>query len=302
MLNFNDIAVFTRVVEANSFTGGAQQLNMPKATVSRKIADLENRLGVRLLERTTRKLRLTEAGREFYLRCNESIASLEAAQQRVTDTQASPQGRLRITCPTLGQRMVCEPINEFLRQYPKIDIDIVFTDDLLDLIEGGYDLAIRGGQLSDSSLIARKLGPTRPVICASPHYLRRHGTPVRPADLRAHDCLVLSTSLQSIRWTFRGPDGSETVCVSGRLKSNDANFILEAVMAGLGIARLPSFTVSESLRDGRLQALLGEYTPHFGDIYLVYPSRRHLPTRVRVFIEFLEAKMKPQPLWLLDQA
>lgn len=300
MLDLNEIAVFVKVVDSNSFTAAARALAMPKATVSRKVAELETQLGVRLLERTTRKLRLTEAGLDFYRRCSDNIAALEEASAAVSEAQHEPQGTLRITLPTVGQPLLSALLSEFMAVYPKVSFEIVFSDELLDLIDAGFDLAFRGGQLRDSSLIARKLGPTQPAICASPDYLAKHGTPQRPDDLRRHDCIVLDTSSENHSWEFHTPDGKQLIEVSGRVKANDVTFILHAVCSALGIARLPLFAVAEAIRQGRLVTLLDAYNPNFGDIYVVYPSRRHLPAKVRAFVDFLEQRMRPNPPWLVN--
>ena len=300
MIDLNEIAIFTKVVESGSFTAGAKQSGLPKATVSRKISDLETRLGVRLLERTTRKLRLTEEGREYYLRCNQHVAAIEEAHDAVSETQAEPQGVLRISMPTVGQRFLSNLIAEFSLLYPKVRFEVIFTDQLVDLISENFDLAFRAGYLEDSSLIARNLGPTEPLICASPTYLERFDTPQQPDALRQHNCIILNTSADNTIWRFHGPNGPESIQVSGNIVTNDVNFVLHTALAGMGIARLPSFVVAEYLKTDRLRTVLSDWNPTFGSVYVIYPSRRHLPTRVKIFLQFLEEKMQPKPPWISD--
>ena len=301
MLDLNDIAVFTKVVEASSFTGGSRLLGLPKATVSRKVSELEQRLGVRLLERTTRKLRLTEAGQRFYTRCNQHIAALEQADELITEIQSEPQGLLRLSMPNGGNRLITELLAEFAALYPKIQINVTLTETPLDLFEHNIDIAIRVGVLKNSSLIARKLGPTQPWLVAAPAYLARKGIPVCPVDLSAHDFVLLNNGFSThSTLEFNGPEGNESIPITGRIEGNTLDFILYSTLAGLGIARLPSFAVANYVRLGQLQVLLNDYQLQMGDVYVVYPSRRHIASKVRVFLEFLDQKMKPQPPWIID--
>ena len=301
MLNLNDIAVFTKVVEASSFTGGSRLLGLPKATVSRKVSELEQRLGVRLLERTTRKLRLTEAGQHFYARCNQHIAALEQADELINEIQTEPQGLLRLSMPNGGNQLVSTLLAEFTAAYPKIQINVILTETPLDLFEHNIDIALRVGALKDSSLIARKLGPTQPWLVAAPVYLARKGRPSCPADLAGHDFVLLNNGIRTHSMLeFQGPQGKESIPVKGRVEGNTLDFVLHSAIAGLGIARLPSFAVANHVRQGQLQVLLSDYQLHMGDVYVVYPSRRHIASKVRVFLEFLDQKMKPQPPWIID--
>lgn len=301
MIDLNDIAIFTKVVEARSFTGGSRLLDMPKATVSRKVSDLEKHLGVRLLERTTRKLRLTEAGERFYQRCNQHVVSLEQASELAHEIQTEPQGLLRLSLPSSGNHMIAELLAEFMALYPKIQLSVTMTTTPLDLLEHNIDIALRVGVLKDSSLVARKLSPIQSYLVAAPSYLQRKGLPRTPADLAQHDFVRINNGIATrSEIELLGPMGKEVISMSGRLEGNTLDFVLYSTIAGSGIAHLPSFAIVNYVKQGQLNVLLTDYTLQMGDIYLVYPSRQHIASKVRVFVDFMIQQTHPQPPWIID--
>ncbi|MGO4484693.1 LysR family transcriptional regulator [Rhizobium pisi] len=286
MLDLNDIAVFARVVEAGSFTAAARLLAMPKTTVSRRIAALEREVGVRLLQRTTRSLKLTDAGRLYYEESSQALRSLEQAKFRLAEARAEPAGTIRISAPVgFGGHFLSATIFDFLATYPKSRVELRLTDDRLNLIENGIDLAFRTGILEDSTLIARKLGSTHRILCASPDYLARCGAPDRPADLSRHDCVIAGPSAANAHWVLEGADRQETISVSGRFAANEMQAVMAAAIAGYGIAQLPYGVAEACIKDGRLHRVLDGYTTPAGGLHVVYPSSRHLSPLVKAFIE-----------------
>ncbi len=296
MFNLNDMAVFTKVVEAGSFTGAAKALGLPKSTVSRKISQLEESLGVRLLERTTRALKLTEIGAGYYEHCARIVSEAEEANLAVSQMQATPRGRLRITAPTeFGSLYLGEAVAEYLQQYPLVQVEAELTNRVVDLIDEGFDLAIRAGSLPDSSLIARKLASEGVYICASPAYLKNRGKPQKPDDLAAHQMILAPASPHSHIKLISEQGTSANVPIRGSLQVNSLAMARDAATAGLGLVALPEMICWEDLRCGRLQvALAGWKLPGTG-IYAVYPSPRHLSIKVKTFIDFLQAKLSPPP-------
>jgi DNA-binding transcriptional LysR family regulator len=285
MLDLNDIVVFARVVEAGSFTAAARLLGMPKTTVSRRIAALEREVGVRLLQRTTRSLTMTDAGRLYYEQSSQALRTIEDANLRLAEARAEPSGTIRISAPVgFGGYFLTSTVFDFLAAHPKTKVELRLTDDTLNLVGNGIDLAFRTGVLSDSTLIARKLGSTHRILCASPDYLARRGVPVVPADLARHHCVIAGPSVASAHWVLDGPQGQETVTVAGRFAANEMQAVVAAAIAGYGIAQLPYQVAEASIRDGRLRRVLGDYTTPAGGLYAVYPSSRHLSPLVKAFI------------------
>lgn len=285
MLDLNDIVIFARVIEAGSFTAAARLLAMPKTTVSRRIAALEREVGVRLLQRTTRSLKLTDAGRLYYEECSEALRALEQANLRLAEARAEPAGTIRISAPVgFGGHFLSAAIFDFLATYPKTKVELRLTDDRLNLIENGIDLAFRTGILEDSTLIARKLGSTYRILCASPGYLARCGAPDRPADLARHDCVIAGPSANA-HWVLEGAGIRETVAVSGRFAANEMQAVMAAAIAGYGIAQLPHGAAAACIADGRLQRVLDGYTTPAGGLHVVYPSSQHLSPLVKTFIQ-----------------
>jgi DNA-binding transcriptional LysR family regulator len=288
-----------RVVERGSFTLAADDLRLSRAVVSKYLSRLEERLGARLLHRTTRRLSLTEAGAALFEASRGAIERIEEAEAAVAQFQAAPRGRLRVSAPmSFGILHLGPAIADFSREYPGVTLDIRLDDRFVNLVEDGIDVAVRIGVLTDSSLVARKLGVTRAVTCASPAYLGEHGEPQSPEDLATHDCLIYSYLANANVWRFLSRDGREIpVAVSGTLRINNGIVLAEAALAGRGILVTPSFYVAPMLRDGRLKRVLADYRlPELG-IYAVYPQKEHVPPKVRVFIDYLAARFGRKPDW-----
>ena len=283
------MTVFAKVVEQGSFARAAERLSISTSACSRQVAELEAHLDTRLLNRTTRRLSLTESGQGFYERCVQLLADLEEAEQAATQTAARPRGTLRITTSiNFGVRHVSPAIGAFLAKYPEVKFDVSLSDRIVDLVEEGYDLAIRIGAAGGETVVARRLGEARMVACASPAYLKAHGAPKAPEDLARHSCLTYEYMPVRNVWPFRGKDGREhAVRVSGPLHSNNGDLLAAAAVAGVGIAYEPEFILGPDLKAGRLVPILTSYSAPIGPIYAVYPSRRYLSAKVRAFVDFL---------------
>lgn len=286
--------VFARVVHAGTFTAAARELAMPKSTVSRKISELEERLGARLLQRTTRKLSLTDVGRIYYDHCARIVAEIEAADLAVTRMQAAPRGLLRLTVP-LNFGYLGPMIGEFLQRFPQVQVELVCTDRVVDLVEEGFDLAIRAGRLADSTLIARPLGAIRNLVVASPRYLARRGTPRHPRDLADHDCVVFGAGPNRSRWTLDRDGQTTQVRVTPRLVVNDFDLLRDVVVAAVGVAMIPSDRLADDLRAQRLQRVLTRWTSPEIPIHGLYPSTRHLSPKVEALLDHLRARMAVDP-------
>lgn len=296
MLKLNDMVIFTRVVEAGSFTGAGKVLGLPKSTVSRKIAQLEEDLGVRLLERTTRTLKLTEIGATYFENCLRIVNEAEEATLLVTRMQATPRGKLRITAPTeFGSLYLGAIVAEYLQRYPQVEIEVELNNRVVDLIEEGFDLALRAGILPDSSLIARKLANETVFICASPAYLAAQEAPQTPEDLAGQQMILAPASPRGYLKLLSDQGEVRRVPIRGKLRVNSLAMARDAAAAGLGLVALPEMICWEDLRQGRLQiALKGWVLPGSG-IHAVYPSPRHLSAKVKTFIDFLQEQLTPPP-------
>ena len=283
------MTVFAKVVEQGSFARAAERLSISASACSRQVAELEAHLGSRLLNRTTRRLSLTEIGQGFYERCVQLLADLGEAEQAAAETAARPRGTLRLTTSiNFGVRHVSPAIGAFLAKYPEVKFDVSLSDRIVDLVEEGYDLAIRIGSAGGETVVARKLGEARMVACASPAYLKAHGAPRTPEDLARHRCLTYEYMPVRNVWPFRGKDGREhAVRVSGPLHSNNGDLLAAAAVAGVGIAYEPEFILGPDLKAGRLVPILSAYSSPLGPIYAAYPSRRYLSAKVRAFVDFL---------------
>jgi len=283
------MTVFAKVVEQGSFARAAERLSISSSACSRQVAELEAHLDTRLLNRTTRRLSLTESGQGFYEHCVHLLADLEEAEQAAAQNAARPRGTLRITTSiNFGVRHVSPAIGAFLAKYPEVRFDVSLSDRIVDLVEEGYDLAIRIGSAGGETVVARKLGEARMVACASPAYLTAHGTPRTPEDLARHACLTYEYMQVRNVWPFRGKDGREhAVRVSGPLHSNNGDLLAAAAVAGVGIAYEPEFILGPDLKAGRLVPILSAYSSPLGPIYAAYPSRRYLSAKVRAFVDFL---------------
>lgn len=291
------MAIFARVVEAKSFTAAARALGISKSAVSKQVSALEDRLGARLLNRTTRKLALTEIGAAFYDRCSRLVAEAEEAELEVTRMMAEPRGELKVNAPySFGISHVAPRLCGFLSAHPGVSIDLTLDDRYVDLVADGYDLAIRVGNLADSSLIARKLGATRVQLVASPDYWASRGMPKAPRDLADHECLIYSYRRLGNVWQF----GGETVRASGRMQANNGDVLRLVAVAGHGVAILPSFIIWEDVRAGRLVPALQGYEPPPLGIYAVYPHSRHLSAKVRAFVDYLATQYGERSYWETD--
>lgn len=298
MDHLSGMAVFAKVVEARSFTAAAEQLGLSKSAVSKQVSRLEDRLGIRLLNRTTRRLSLTEAGAAYYERCARIVADAEEADLAITHLQSEPRGILLVNAPmSFGIAHVAPAIPDFLERYPELRVDMILNDRVVDLIDEGFDLAIRIGALADSSLIARRLAESRMVAVASPDYLARRGTPTRPEDLSQHNCLSYSYIPQERQWRFETDRGLSAVSVEGSFRANNGDAIRAAAVAGLGVAVLPSFIAGPDIRSGLLVPLLGDCLPSTTTVHAVYPHNRHLTVKVRAFVDFLADRFGPSPPW-----
>jgi DNA-binding transcriptional LysR family regulator len=294
-----DIAVFVQVVDSGSFTAAAERLELSKAVVSKYVTRLENRLGARLLNRTTRRLSLTEVGRAFYERSQAGLRELEEAEAEVSRLQGAPRGTLRINAPmSFGILHIAPAIPEFLQQYPDLNVDMNLDDRQLDLVEEGFDLAIRIAQLPDSTLVARRLGPCRHVVCGAPGYFRRHGIPRTPRDLRDHNAITFKYQDSAREWHFLAPDSTPVrVPVRGSIQMNNSLGLREALLQEVGITLTPTFVVGADIQTGRLEAVLKDYKTLELSIYAVFPQQRHLSPKVRAFVEFMAGRMAGEPAW-----
>lgn len=288
MDRFQAMRVFSQVVESGSFAKAAARLNLSTSAASRHVAELEAHLDTRLLQRTTRRISLTESGRGFYEHCVQILAELDDAERDASQASATPRGTVRLTTSiNFGMRHVTPAIVGFLARYPQVKFDVSLSDRVVDLVEEGFDLAIRIGAAGPDTLVARKLGETRLVPCASPAYLAKHGAPGMPEDLKHHNCLTYEYALRD-EWVFVDAAGVECkVRVSGSLNSNNGDLLAEAAAQGLGVVCEPTFIVGPEIRAGRLVPILQEFAAPRSPIYAVYTSRKHLSARVRLFVDFL---------------
>jgi DNA-binding transcriptional LysR family regulator len=272
-----DIAVFVQVVDSGSFTAAAERLELSKAVVSKYVTRLENRLGARLL----------------------GLRELEEAEAEVSRLQGAPRGTLRINAPmSFGILHIAPAIPEFLQQYPDLNVDMNLDDRQLDLVEEGFDLAIRIAQLPDSTLVARRLGPCRHVVCGAPGYFRRHGIPRTPRDLRDHNAITFKYQDSAREWHFLAPDSTPVrVPVRGSIQMNNSLGLREALLQEVGITLTPTFVVGADIQTGRLEAVLKDYKTLELSIYAVFPQQRHLSPKVRAFVEFMAGRMAGEPAW-----
>ncbi|HJV02737.1 MAG TPA: LysR family transcriptional regulator [Burkholderiaceae bacterium] len=297
MSRLDEISTFVAVVNAGSITRAAEKLGIVKSAVSRRMNDLEDRLKARLLVRSTAGLSVTEAGKAFYERAARIMADLDEAELTVTDASADLFGTIRMSAPVSLTNLVLMPhISQFLRLHPGLTLDLSLSDRFVDIVNEGYDIAIRAGTLSDSRLVARKLTDMGRVTCASPDYLAQRGTPATPQELDLHDGLVSSNAPESVYWNYALPDGGSYLARPAvRLKVNNGEAVITAAAAGLGIAAVPAFISGELIERGALVPLLTGYPLAAGSLFAIYPPGRHLSHRVRVLIDFLVAQFALAP-------
>ena len=298
MADLNDIAVFVKVAQLGSFSRAAHALGMPVSTVSRKVSALESELSVTLLQRTTRKLALTSQGRDYFHQCSEPLNLLFDAERVLTQTQRKPEGSLKISVPVvLGQDPFLEFISDFLKIYPSIKIDLFITNAFLDLIAENVDVAIRFGDLRDSTLIAKKIGSQVRYVVASPEYLKDRKPPTEPKDLRLHQCVLLNGKNNEADWELLNGRKRAGIRVSGPISSRDFQSVSTFVYRGHGTGFLPSTYCNDKIRKGELVRLLPNWTSKQLEVHTVYPTRHFLPSRLHVFLEALRAWKSP--LWTL---
>lgn len=292
-----DMAAFVRAVEKGGFSSAARELGLTPSAISKLVTRMEDRLGVRLLNRTTRRLALTPEGEAFFHRAQRILADIEEAENEVARFRARPRGKLRVNVGTaFGAHQLVPALPEFLARYPEIEVEIEMTDRVVDLMEEGADVGLRTGHLADSSLVSRKICDLERVVCASPAYLARHGTPGKPADLLGHNCLVFTGTPQLRRWPFNFPDGVREVEVSGNLSASSAETLLQLALMGAGIIRLADVIVGDPVAKGLLVSVLAE--AHHVEplpLHAVFPPGRHRSPRVAALVDFMVEKFGDAP-------
>ena len=298
MHDINDMLIFAQVVKEKSFTAAATRLNVSKSRISKSVSRLEGMLGVRLLQRSTRRLSLTEVGEAYFEHCDRILEELILAEDTINRLHLEPRGTLKISSSVaFGTLHVAPALPGFMALYPDLSVDLTISDRFVDLVDEGYDLALRIAAEPGLSLVARKLAPIRRKICASPSYLASRGTPTEPSELKHHNCLDYSYMSTGGHWRLCGPNGDITVPVSGTLRMNDDEALSQAVLGGVGLALRPTFIVGKELQAGKLVEVLPGYVPIERFLYAVHLPNRHLPLKTRVFLDYLLARFGPDPYW-----
>lgn len=299
MSTIGDLEIFARVARTGNMSAAGREMGLSPAVVSKRIALLEERLGARLFQRTTRQLTLTETGAGYFKRVTSILNLCEEAEDFISRRNTVPRGLLKVSLPTsFGRLHVAPHLNAFLASYPEIQLDVHVGDAYVDLIRDGFDLAIRIGELKDSSLVARRIAPDTRLICASPEYLEQHGVPQSLADLDAHDCLFVNTAEV---WRLDGPGGEALFRPRGNVRCDSSDFVRSLVMSGIGIGMLSTWEVGDALADGRLRILLSDYRGAAARaVHAVYPSRDFMPAKADVLIDFLAKLYGPDPYWEKD--
>lgn len=294
-----EMAVFVRVAETENFSATARALNLTPSAVSKLIGRLEDRLGARLLNRTTRRVSLTEEGRTYYQHCTPILAAIDEAEQAITEFHGEPRGLLKVNASTAFAQYHIEPlIPAFLARCPDLRVQLTLSESIVNLVEEEVDVAIRLGQMPDSSLIARKLGSARRMVVGAPAYLEKYGAPETPDDLKDHNCLIISTATTFNQWEFKGPDGPRRIEVSGNFETNNAVTLHHAALDGIGLVRVGNFTAAASIGEGLLVPVLGDFEASTeANVYAVYPHNRYLSTKVRVFVDMLVEAFSPVAPW-----
>lgn len=296
MDRFQAMQVFVAVAEAGGFAPAARQLQLSPPAVTRAVAALEVRLGVLLLHRTTRQVRLTEAGGRFLEDCRRILAELGEAEESATGAHRTPRGRVAVTASMrFGYLYVAPLLMAFLDRYPEVSVQTLFVDRVVNLVEEGLDVAVRIGELPDSSLTAMRVGAVRRVVCGAPTYLQTHGIPASPEDLSGHETVVFSALNAKPEWQFRGAGGSFSVPLSTRLSVNTADVAIAAAAAGRGLTRVLSYMIAEEVRDGRLQIVLADYETSPMPIHVVYAEGRKAAARVRALVDCLVENLRANP-------
>lgn len=294
----NDLMTFVTVVDEQSFTKAADRLNVTHSVVSKRITRLEASLKARLLNRTTRRLMMTESGQALYQRCSQIKHDIEEATLAVANTHDKPYGTLRVNAPmSFGQIHLAPVVCDFIKQYPEIKVELVLGRQYANLLEHNLDLSIQISEMPDSSFIAKRLALRSTHICASPEYFQTYGMPKMPEDLKNHNCLIYHSHKAHDEWRFSNESDAQVVKVQGNLHANSSQAIQRAAIKGLGIARLPGYLTEQAIAAGKLESVLPEFCPHDIGIYAVYPHNRHLATKVRVFIDFLAERFSQEHHW-----
>lgn len=293
----SEMAAFVRVVEANGFSAAAPALGLSPSAVSKLITRLEARLGVRLLQRTTRALNLTQEGEVFYAAARRIVAEIETLENQIAGQSGTPSGTLRVTTSlAFATHQLAPVLSEFLAHHPLVQLELLPTDRVVDMVEEGIDVAVRIGKLADTSFMARKIGEDKRLICAAPSYLARHGMPRRPEELARHNCIVSRDHTYLNRWSFKVEDRAVEIDVSGRVAVTEGEAQMQLALQGIGIVRLTRLTLAQAIRDGKLVPLLGDFSADEPvGIHAVYPHRRHLAPKVPAFVNFLIEKFTPPP-------
>ena len=287
-MQWEGISEFVYVAENESFTQASKKMAISTAQVSRQISALEKRLNIKLFYRTTRKVSLTEEGRIFYQHCRGVLDGLDAAERAITNLQSKPQGKIKLTTPvTYGEQQILPLVNNFMQQYSDIEVTAYLSNQQIDLVEGGYDLAIRLGKLNDSSMMAKKLGKRTNYVCASPAYLSKHGIPHSLSELNNHSCLLGTLDY----WHFRESGKEKNIRVTGRIRYNNGFGLVDAALKGLGIVQLPDYYVQHHLQSGALTTLLDHYREPDEGIWAVYPQNRHLSPKIRLLVDYLAEQL-----------
>lgn len=291
--------MFLAVIETGSFTAAAEKLGTRSGQASKLISRLETELGVRLLNRTTRSVAPTEAGRAYYERLKPLVDELDTLDLDIRNISQSPRGRLRLTAPlTFGTLELAPALNAFAGLYPDIELDVTFSDRVVNVVDEGFDLAVRVGRPGDSSLIIRRLCAVRIVVVGAPSYLEQHHAPASPAELALHDCIIDTNFREPNRWPFKGATGEiEMANVDGRIRYSNAEACVQAAELGLGLACVPAFVAGDALRSGRLIRLLPSFEPDPYDVHVLYPHSRHLAAKVRLLVDFLSERYRQIPSW-----
>jgi DNA-binding transcriptional LysR family regulator len=298
MDKLTSIRAFTRVVANGSFSEAAREMRLSRSAVSKYVIELEEELGVQLLHRTTRSTSPTENGQAYYERCLGVLADLEEADLAAASLQREPRGLLRINAPmSFGTLHLGKMLADFMATYPQIQIQLILSDALVDPVQEGFDVTLRIASLPSSSLIARKIVAAHLVVCAAPAYLEKNGTPEHPDDLRRHHCLGYGHLVTGNQWRLIGPDGDHWIEIPWLLCTNNGEIIRDAAVKGLGIALLPTFIVGADLQQGSLRTMLAEYHAPEAALYAIYPPTRHLPVKVRRFVDFLVERFGGRPYW-----
>jgi DNA-binding transcriptional LysR family regulator len=293
MDKLGSLQAFIRTAELRSFVAAGRVLGISSSAIGKSVAKLEQQLGLRLLQRNTRNVRLTEEGRQFYERCRPLLIELEDAEAMLTHAMGAPRGRLRVSLPTAGYRFLVPVLGEFRQRYPEVELELDFNDQIVDVIEGGFDMVIRSGAMPDSGLRARRLGPFCFLLCASPDYLARRGEPRVPADLEAHDCILFrfASSGKLQEWSLRLAPGEPAPHLTPALVCNNAEAGVLAAEQGLGILYTADFLVRDALASGRLQRVLKGYETQRGQFWALWPAQRQVAPKLRVFLDFLGERL-----------